>query len=194
MGIYERLFSGDDERYARMERYQQELKAAKAKEEEERRSLMAIIEANRPPRPHKSLKAIETHYKGYRFRSRLEARWAVFFDDLGLAWEYEKEGFELPSGRYLPDFFIDGKGMQTWLEVKGKEPTNLECERCHELAQAASLPVLLCSGMIEPHMEVIEFQPEGFMTYPLSELFGLSTDSAVFAARHARFEFDERKH
>jgi hypothetical protein len=27
-----------------------------------------------------SAKAIETHYKGYRFRSRLEARWAVFFD------------------------------------------------------------------------------------------------------------------
>ncbi|MCB6994492.1 hypothetical protein LI177_13475 [bacterium 210820-DFI.6.37] len=26
------------------------------------------------------LKAIQTEYKGYRFRSRLEARWAVFFD------------------------------------------------------------------------------------------------------------------
>ena len=26
------------------------------------------------------IKAIETYYKGYRFRSRLEARWAVFFD------------------------------------------------------------------------------------------------------------------
>lgn len=26
------------------------------------------------------IKAIDTYYKGYRFRSRLEARWAVFFD------------------------------------------------------------------------------------------------------------------
>jgi hypothetical protein len=52
------------------------------------------------------VKAIETAYKGYRFRSRLEARWAVFFDALGIVWEYEKEGFELPSGRYLPDFWI----------------------------------------------------------------------------------------
>ena len=26
------------------------------------------------------LKPIDTEYKGYRFRSRLEARWAVFFD------------------------------------------------------------------------------------------------------------------
>jgi hypothetical protein len=41
------------------------------------------------------IKAIETRYKGYRFRSRLEARWAVFFDALGVEWEYEKEGFDL---------------------------------------------------------------------------------------------------
>jgi hypothetical protein len=26
------------------------------------------------------IKAIETRYKGYRFRSRLEARWAVRFE------------------------------------------------------------------------------------------------------------------
>ncbi len=30
------------------------------------------------------IKAIETRYKGYRFRSRLEARWAVFFDALSV--------------------------------------------------------------------------------------------------------------
>ena len=60
-------------------------------------------------------RAIETRYKGYRFRSRLEARWAVFFDALGLKWEYEPEGFELPGGvRYLPDFRVNG----TWFEVK----------------------------------------------------------------------------
>lgn len=58
------------------------------------------------------LKAIETHYKGYRFRSRLEARWAVFFDNIGLEWVYEPEGFELGDGvRYLPDFKIDRKSV-----------------------------------------------------------------------------------
>jgi len=47
--------------------------------------------------------AIETRYSGYRFRSRLEARWATFFDHLGCEWEYEKEGYVLPNGdRYLP--------------------------------------------------------------------------------------------
>lgn len=50
--------------------------------------------------------AIETRYGGARFRSRLEARWAVFFDHMGIVWEYEPEGYETPDGRYLPDFRI----------------------------------------------------------------------------------------
>lgn len=53
------------------------------------------------------MKAIETIYNGYRFRSRLEARWAVFFDTLGIEYEYELEGYDLgDAGKYLPDFFI----------------------------------------------------------------------------------------
>lgn len=67
------------------------------------------------------LKAIETRYKGYRFRSRLEARWAVFFDALGIRWEYEVEGFETEAGRYLPDFWLPdfwAKGAGLWVEIK----------------------------------------------------------------------------
>ena len=75
------------------------------------------------------LTAIETRYSGCRFRSRLEARWAVFFDALGIKWEYEPEGFEVISGRYsdesearqkwnyLPDFRLTNLGA--WVEVKG---------------------------------------------------------------------------
>lgn len=67
------------------------------------------------------IKAIETKYKGYRFRSRLEARWAVFFDALKLDWEYEKEGFEMQDdGRYLPDFWVSD--WQTWVEIKSSAP------------------------------------------------------------------------
>lgn len=61
---------------------------------------------------------IETRYKGYRFRSRLEARWAVFFDALGLKWEYEPEGFQTSAGWYLPDFRITKGAEQFYLEVK----------------------------------------------------------------------------
>lgn len=65
------------------------------------------------------IKPIETAYKGYRFRSRLEARWAVFFDALHFDWQYEPEGFELPSGQlYLPDFRIVMQGEPNWFEIK----------------------------------------------------------------------------
>ena len=52
------------------------------------------------------IKAIETEYDGHRFRSRLEARWAVFFNAIGLTYEYEIEGFEMDGTRYLPAFYI----------------------------------------------------------------------------------------
>lgn len=71
------------------------------------------------------MKAIETVYKGYRFRSRLEARWAVFFDAMLVKWEYEPEGFENDEGeKYLPDFYLPEFDM--WCEVKPNDPTRLE--------------------------------------------------------------------
>jgi hypothetical protein len=74
-----------------------------------------------------TIKAIETQYKGYRFRSRLEARWAVFFDACGYNWEYEPEGFDLGNGvYYLPDFKIFGEDDNGdfnvfWIEVKAAD-------------------------------------------------------------------------
>ena len=64
-----------------------------------------------------TIKAIETEYNGYRFRSRLEARWAVFFDAAGIKYEYESEGYELDkSTRYLPDFYLPD--FDCYVEVK----------------------------------------------------------------------------
>lgn len=64
-----------------------------------------------------NIKPIETVYNGYRFRSRLEAKWAVFFDAAGIKYQYEPEGFELEDGtRYLPDFYLPG--LDTHCEVK----------------------------------------------------------------------------
>jgi hypothetical protein len=79
------------------------------------------------------MKPIETRYKGYRFRSRLEARWAVFFDALGLAWEYEKEGYSLPSGNYLPDFWMPKLGL--FIEIKGPQPTKFEIRLAQEMSE-----------------------------------------------------------
>ena len=64
------------------------------------------------------MKAIETLYNGYRFRSRLEARWAVFFDAINIQYEYEPEGYLLSDGtKYLPDFYLPES--DTFFEVKG---------------------------------------------------------------------------
>lgn len=51
------------------------------------------------------IKAIQTEYKGYLFRSRLEARWAVFFDACGVDWGYEPEGYDLGNGLYYLRIF-----------------------------------------------------------------------------------------
>lgn len=48
------------------------------------------------------MKAHPTTYNGMRFRSRLEAKWAAFFDKLGARWEYEPEDL---SG-WVPDFYL----------------------------------------------------------------------------------------
>lgn len=61
-------------------------------------------------------RGLPTSYAGHVFRSRLEARFAVLFDSMGLRWEYEPEGFELPSGLYVPDFWLPD--LRTWFEVK----------------------------------------------------------------------------
>lgn len=71
------------------------------------------------------IKAIETRYAGCHFRSRLEARWAVFFDALKIEWQYEPQGFELNRKltllpgkiKYLPDFWLPD--LACYGEVKG---------------------------------------------------------------------------
>lgn len=88
------------------------------------------------------MKAIETQYKGYRFRSRLEARWAVFFDQLGIEWQYEIEGFRYDGGYYLPDFYLPKMGL--YVEVK---PDDSAVNQVHlEAMRKADKPILLVVG------------------------------------------------
>lgn len=67
--------------------------------------------------------AIPTMYAGVQFRSRLEARWAAFFDLAGWRWEYEP--FDLEG--YIPDFRVQVLSgllrIDDWVlaEVKGYE-------------------------------------------------------------------------
>lgn len=107
----------------------------------------------------RGIKAIETRYNGYRFRSRLEARWAVFFDALGIRWAYETEGFDLSSYQpmgynlssfaYLPDFWLPDVGM--FVEVKGSEPTGEEISKCNLLSDHTQRATLLVYGLPYEH-------------------------------------------
>lgn len=63
------------------------------------------------------MKSIDTLYNGNYFRSRMEARWAVFFDAAGIEYQYEPEGFDVGEGfRYLPDFYLPQ--FKVYAEVK----------------------------------------------------------------------------
>ena len=60
----------------------------------------------------------ETVYKGIKFKSKLEAKFAMFLDALLIKWEYEPQTFVLSNGiTYIPDFYL--KELKTWIEVKG---------------------------------------------------------------------------
>lgn len=91
-----------------------------------------------------SLKAIETVYGNHRYRSREEARWAVFLDVLRIPFEYEKEGYDLDGLWYLPDFWLPQQ--QVWFEVKGQFPDETEWEKAGRLAVAAEREVWVACG------------------------------------------------
>lgn len=59
-------------------------------------------------------KSIPTSYAGVLFRSRLEARWAAWFDLVGWQWDYEP----LDLDGWAPDFSITGNGSPIFVEVK----------------------------------------------------------------------------
>lgn len=69
------------------------------------------------------MQSINTFYNGNYFRSRLEARWAYFFDLIDLKYQYEPKGFKHNGNFYLPDFFLPNCFLrkfarQVYIEIK----------------------------------------------------------------------------
>jgi hypothetical protein len=93
-----------------------------------------------------TITAIQTNYAGCHFRSRLEARWAVFLDNLGVPWQYEPEGFDLGHTWYLPDFYLPTLGA--WYEVKGSKPTEAELGYMFKLAEGTQRDAFIVWGDI----------------------------------------------
>lgn len=97
----------------------------------------------------KTIAPIQTYYSGYHFRSRLEARWAVFFDEIGVEYEYEPEGFKLSDGAgYLPDFYLPQ--FLTYVEIKhaglSEEDRKIALHKCEQLSWEVDCFILFCEG------------------------------------------------
>lgn len=90
------------------------------------------------------IKAIQTEYRGITYRSRTEARWAAFFDEIRLPFAYEPEGIDLDGDWYLPDFWLPVPGL--WFEVKGTAPTPREMRVVRKLADASRSLVVIAVG------------------------------------------------
>lgn len=150
------------------------------------------------------IKAIETVYNGYRFRSRLEARWAVFFDALGIKYEYEPEGFDLgEAGYYLPDFFIpetrffyEVKPRIDFVSAQDNEKVNALDMNPPRYADGASF---LIGAPITPEyttyylvLKLPENSTAHFI-HRFSRKFNVSIlEGAILKARQARFEHGEK--
>lgn len=79
-----------------------------------------------------SIAAIPTKYNGRQYRSRLEARWAAFFDLLGWRCEYEP----MDLGSWSPDFLLQGCDNPILCEVK--PIAEIDEDVCRKMAVAAS--------------------------------------------------------
>ena len=85
------------------------------------------------------MEATATVYKGLRFRSKLAARWAVFFDELRESFEYERETIQLSADLYCaPDFWLPRQAI--WIE------TQLDVERAVGLHQVTDKSVYIFEG------------------------------------------------
>ena len=162
------------------------------------------------------MKAIETIYKGYKFRSRLEARWAVFFDVLDIKWEYELQGYVFTNEIcYLPDFWLPTFSGGMFVEVK---PIGGDFSKAYQLAVESNKPVWLAEGTpdfmeqkyydkFEDKIELITGIPNicrknnemyvipGFCnkdgTFDIEYTKGSNYENAVYKAKQVRFEFGE---
>lgn len=91
------------------------------------------------------MRPIETVFKGYRFKSRLKARWAVFYDALGIPFQYEPETFELPGElRYTPDFWLPDHDC--WVTMKNADPTRRDEMKARLLSEGTNKNVFIFVG------------------------------------------------
>lgn len=125
------------------------------------------------------MKVIPTNYGGVLFRSRLEAKWALFFDLVGVRREYEAEGFELDDGtRYLPDFVLRYSDGWCYAEIK---PSGDPFEKARKFAAECSHAICLLAG-----------DPSG-MPFSILQKITLPDEEGVVSSRLLEMSFTFHK-
>jgi hypothetical protein len=143
------------------------------------------------------IRAIQTFYDGFRFRSRTEARFAVMWKALGWRYQFELDGFALEQGPFLPDFYLTDSAV--FVEVKGVMPSDREVRLCTSLADSHDCTVFLAVGQPEHDAAVYRFPPhEDYLISTLrTELGSLGAspdeiDRGILCARSAQFEYGQK--
>lgn len=101
--------------------------------------------------------SIPIKYKGVRYRSKLEAQWAKFFDHFGIRHIYEPEVFVLDDGtKYLPDFYLPDS--KQYFEVKGIMD-HYDYHKIEELRREMSNQSIVTEKMTPWEKEVAKLYP-----------------------------------
>jgi hypothetical protein len=110
------------------------------------------------------MKVIPTIFDGIKFRSRLEARWAVFFKKIGIEYEWEPESFGLDETAYIPDFYLSNFNGGVYCEVK---IVGGDFSKAYLFTEKTGLGIWLCEG------------PPGFRTYEYLKKFDEETIESI---------------
>ena len=109
----------------------------------------------------KNLQPIKTTFEGITYRSKLEARWAVFFKALNFSVEHEPFTIENNGLTWTPDFICFGGlvnplGKSPLIEIKPVRPNQDYIKHLQDIRDPDKSDILICVGD-NPSLE----QPDG---------------------------------
>ena len=132
--------------------------------------------------------ALPCDYAGAHMRSRLEARWAKFFDRLGTPWKYELQRYTMEGQHaYTPDFHL--ADLSLIVEVKPRLIVDVPSMNKYdaygpELVRREECKMyVLCVGAPTPNARYAAVWKHGFRAFRWEPLFGAA--EVECAARHA---------
>lgn len=98
---------------------------------------------------------IPTVYKHTKFASRLDARWAVFFEKIGFQWHYLLSSTEAnPAAAYSPKFWL--ADQQVYVDVRFQEPPQNLRKRMARYARNHALWVIIGNPTLQCEETILE--------------------------------------